>query len=170
MARLQVLNVKKVESQIKQDIRKALRSKELRDGVGEVVVNQIRQEKVPVTSKKTKKMREYFEKANSTHPDYERSYINITFTGELLSDLIKNVKAAFTGGKSEYVIEHSDKLHKKYLKPSGKPTKGSRVKYEKLQEYLREKGYDYLTLSEINIKRVTEFVKEKLFDMLKKRK
>lgn len=168
MAKVSVLNVKKVESKIKQDIRKVLRDKEVRTGVAEIVVDQIQKEKVPVTSEATKAWRKYLEQGNTTSNRYERPFINITFTGELLADLIKNIKASFTGGKSEYVIEHSDKKHKKYRKPNGKPLKGEAQSYKQIQGHLKRNGYEYLVFSNENLKRVIEFVKKTLFDKLKK--
>jgi len=170
MAKLEILNVKKVQTQIRQDIRKILRDKETRNGVGEIVVNGIRDTKFASAKKATKEWRKYLEKGNPTHEKYSRDKINITFTGELLNDLIKNVKAAFSGSKSEYVIEHSEKLHKKYKKPNGKPTKGKAQKYKAIQDFVEKLGYKYMVFSDKSKNNVLEFIRKKIIKTLKRRK
>lgn len=170
MAKLKITNLKQVQTKIRQDLTKILRSKEVRQTVGEIVVSQIQEEITPVTSEKTIAMRKYYEKKNKTSAKYMREFINITFTGELLNDLMKNVKARFTGGNSDYVIEHSDKTHKKYKKPNGKTTGGSPKKYKEIQGYLEKLGYDYLKFSDKSKERVIEFIKKSLFDGIKRRK
>jgi hypothetical protein len=170
MAKLKVLNVKKVESQIRQDIRKILRDKEVRDGVGKIVVDGIRDTNFADAGKATKAWRKYLEEKNPTHEKYSIEKINITFTGELLNDLIKNVKAAFTGSNSEYVIEHSEKLHKKYKKPNGKPTKGKAQKYKAIQKFIEKLGYEYMVFSDKSKDNVLEFIRKQIEKGLKRRK
>lgn len=168
MATLRLTNVKQLQSGIRKVVTKQARSKEVREAVGTSVVKQIQAERVPVTSEMTKKIRKYLELANKTDPAYNRNFINITFTGELLADLKRNVKASFTKSKITYVIEHSDKLHKKYKKPTiaqlktigggtkrrkkgavkrSRTFKGERKTYKQISDYVIAKGYKYLTFS-----------------------
>lgn len=167
MAKLKVKNLSKVQISIRKEITKALRDKDIRDGVGAIVVDQIQKEPIPVSSKVTLAWRKYLEKGNQVAKQYKRNFINITFTGELLADLKNNVKASFTAGKAEYVIEQSDKKHKKYKKPNGKTVKGERKTYKEISEFVIDKGYNYLTFSSKSKKRVIEFIKKELFKRLK---
>jgi hypothetical protein len=114
MAKIKVKNLNKVQSSLRKKIRKALRSPNIREGVGEIVVDQIQDDSVPVQSEATIAWRKYYEKANETSPRYNRSKINFTFTGDLLKDLMKNVKARFDLNRAEFIIEQSNKKHKKY--------------------------------------------------------
>lgn len=167
MAKLRVKNLNKVRTNIRKRVTKALRDKSIREGVGEIVVDQIQKEPVPVTSEATKSWRKYLEKNNPTSIRYNRRFINITFTGELLKDLMKNVKAKFSKGSVEYVIEHSDKKHKKYKKPNGRPLKGTRKSYSEISDFIIDKGYDYLTFSEKSKTRVIRFIRDKVGKLIK---
>jgi hypothetical protein len=165
--RVKVTGLSKIQSKLRREITKILRQKEVRQSVGRIVVSGIRSNSVPVQSQVTKAFRKYFEKYNKTHPDYRRSRINITFTGELLNDLQKNIKASTTAGKFDYIIEHSDKLHKRYK--TGKKRKGKksdRIAYSLISEYLIEKGYDYLQLDDKTINRVLRYINLKLLRQL----
>ena len=149
MAKLKIKNLRKVKTAIRKKVTKALRDPEIRKGVAEVVVKDIRETKIPVTSAATKAWRRYLEKGNTTSDDYSRSSINFTFTGALLDDLLKNVKARFKKGLAEIVLEHSSKFHLKYRKPNGQRVKGKRVTFKKIYEYLVKMNpkYDYLKVS-----------------------
>ena len=168
MAKLRIKNLRQVQTAIRKEITKGLRDPEIRKGVGEIVVEEIQANPVPVTSKVTKAWRKYLEQGNKTDSKYRRSQINITFTGELLEDLKNNVKARFGGGKAEYVIEQSNKKHRKYKSPSGKPLKGARQSYKNISEFIIKKGYNYLTFSSKSKKRVINFIRERLFKNLGK--
>lgn len=166
MTKLRITNLKQVQTSIRKEIIKVLRDESIRDNVGKIVVDEIRDEKFPVTSQVTKKWREYLEKGNKTHEKYNRNYINLTFTGELLNDLRGNIKARFTKGKAEYIIEHSNKKHNKYKKPSGKPLKGTKQSYKKIGEYLFLLGYPYLIFSNKSEKKVLKYIKEAILKRL----
>lgn len=165
MAKLTVKNLRQVQTKIRKDLTKTLRSKVVRDGVVDIVVDEIQKESSNASAV-TKKIRKYLERGNTTDPKYKRSKINITFTGELLRDLRKNIKARFTKGKAEYVIEHSGKKHKKYKNPKGKPI-GKVVSYKKINEYLKNLGYDYLTFSGKSKNKVLDFVRKAIRKSLK---
>jgi hypothetical protein len=167
MAKLKIKNLNQVQTSIRKQITKAARSPEIRKGVGEIIVDQIQKEPVPVTSKVTLAWRKYLEKANKTDSAYKRGSINITFTGELLADLKKNIKARIGAGKIEYVVEHSDKNHKKYKKPNGKLSKGAIKTYKDISELIIAKGYNYLTFSSKSKKRVLKFIQANIFRKLK---
>lgn len=167
MAKLKVKNLKQVQSKIRKSIIKAARSPEIKQGVADTVVDQIRKESTAVKSPATKAWRKYFEKKNRTHPSYNRDEINITFTGEQLDDLKKKPLVDTTGGKIEYTIQHTGGKHKKYKKPNGRLTKGTAKKYEEIRGYLKKIGYDYLTFSSKNKKRVIKFIRDNIFKNLK---
>ena len=165
MAKLKVKNLKQVTSSVRKFITKELRSKEIRQGVGEIVVKSIRAQRFRSLSSDESyyKWRKIYDnpKLNKTHPTYKRSKINITFTGELLEDLQKNVRANSTSGRFIYVIEHSDKLHKKYNGVSGKI--GSRSKYSDISDGIINKwGYNYLKFDDKTLAKVLSFVNKEI--------
>ena len=168
MAKLKIKNLKQVKSNIRKSIIRAARSKEIKQGVADTVVDQIRKEAINVRSSATKAWRKYLERGNQTHPDYDRDKINVTFTGEQLDDLKKNPLIDTTDGKIEYTIQHSKKgKHKKYKKPNGRLVKGSAKTYEEIRGYLKKLGYDYLTFSSKSKKRVIKFIRDNIFKNLK---
>lgn len=189
--RVKVTGLKNFQSQIVKEIRKILRDKTTRQSVGRIVVAGIRSSSFGEPSNVTMQFRKFFEQYNKTHPEYRRSNINITFTGELLNDLQKNVKADFGGGKNEYIIEHSGKLHKGYdsgearkkgkrkievTSLKSKKTRETRQKYSRqrisyqmISEYLIEKGYDYLQLNDATINRVLRYINIRLKGQLVKK-
>lgn len=148
-------------------INKTLRDKQLREDIGKIVESDIRETFKKIPSQATVKIREYYEKYNPTHPAYSRNRINITFTGELLADLIKNVKADTT--RIAFIVEHSDKKHKLYKlapksdlkrKVTRKPR--SRATYKEIQGYLAKLGYDYLEISPNAADKITDRLREVL--------
>jgi hypothetical protein len=167
MAKLKIKNLKQVQNKIRRDITKVLRAKEVRIGVGEIVVEHIQTDPVPVKSKATLAWRNYLEEANQTAKEYIPGMINMTFTGALMKDLKKNVKASFTGGKAEYVIEQSDKKHKKYKKPKGGLVKGTAQTFKEIGGHLFKLGYKYLTFSKASKADVLRFIKKEIGRRLK---
>ena len=166
MAKVKVGNLKKIKSQLRKEIIKGLRDKEVRREIGNFIAEGIKDNfNEPVTSKKTLAFRKYYERANTTDPKYNRLKINITFTGELLKDLMNNVKFKSTAGKASYEIGHSDKQHKLYKKPKGvkkrKKTKGKRERstYKEIQGYIEKNGYDYLDISEDLGRELVKFIR-----------
>jgi len=118
MATLKVLNSKKIQTSLRKRITKELRSKDIRTGVAEIIVDDIKSSNLGTPAKFTKEMREYYEQFNRTDPKYRRGKISANFTGELLQDLINNVKAKFGNGLATYILEHSEKGHEPYKQPS----------------------------------------------------
>jgi hypothetical protein len=193
MAKIKVTGVSKVQSALRKQITKILRDKETRQGVGEIVVNDIRDTDFGDASKFTKEMREYLEPHNKPlHPKYDPDKIKITFTGELLEDLQNNVRARTTNKSAEYVIEHSNKTHKPYKQPKGKakkfkdkkfkdtrfdPKTGKfkqtnkqvRVPYKFIStQLIKRLGYNYLKFSSKTEDKLIKFVRKQIFDKLSK--
>jgi hypothetical protein len=161
MATVKVKGLSQIQSNIRKFITKELRKKELRQGVGNLVVASIRAKSLGMPATSTRKWRKKYDSLNTTHPTYGRNKINITFTGELLEDLQKNVKSQSTGGKFVYVIKHSDKLHKKYNGVSGKI--GTRTKYSTISDGLINKwGYDYLTFDDKTLTKVVSYINKEI--------
>jgi hypothetical protein len=163
MAVLKVKNLKQVQNQIRRRITKQLRTKSMRDGVGQIVADEIQDSDFGRPSDSYYDWRSDNDGLNATHKKYDRDKINITFTGALLKDLATNVKLNSTAGKAEYVIEHSDKLHKAYKTKSGKT---KRVSFATISEGV-SKYYAYLTFSSKSKKKVLKFIKDNLFKQLK---
>ena len=161
-------------------ISRTLRNKALRNRVGIIVEQDIRKNFNETASPVTQKFREYFEKFNKTHPDYKRSKINITFTGDLLRDLANNVKADIRG--AAFVIEHSNKKHPNLKSGSGKKrtvqvtslkTKKTRNVEQKrthreISEFVKKKGYDYLYISDSAQLQIIALIKKVLLNNIEK--
>lgn len=166
MAKLTVTNLKQIKSSIRKQIIKAARDPDIRVGLGEIAVQDIKDSSLGSPAPTTIQHRKYLEKHNKMDPKYQRSNINVTLTGELLGDLQKNVKANTTGSQINYVISQSDKLHKKY---KGKKKRiGEKIKYSKISDYLiNDHGYDYLKFSDNTLKKMIELIRDKVFKNLK---
>lgn len=179
MAKLRVTNLKAVQSNVRKEITKAARAKEIRQGLGEIIVDHIRDNPLGSASPVTQDFREFYEQFNKTHPKYRRPQINITFTGELLEDLKNNVKVDTTSGEVKYIIEQSNKKHKNYRSGAGKKeddffkTKKVEVTslktrktrsvelqktHKQIGRYVEKKGYDYLTFDLKLLDKVLNFV------------
>jgi hypothetical protein len=163
--KIKVKNLKNVASKIRKDIIKALRDSDLREEIGQLYVDEVQKERKPAGNV-TQEFRKYLEKGNQTDSQYSRPNINITFTGEQLEDLKKNVRAKTTGSSASYEIAQSDKLHKKYKKPDGKNTKGKRQKFSEIAGHLKDKGYDYLSFKYFSN---VDGLKDKMIKLIKKR-
>lgn len=168
MAKVKITNLSQLGNNLRKQVTKTLRDESFRRGVGEIIVDQIQKEPIPVSSKATKEWRKYLEKGNRTSNRYNRNMINFTFTGEQLEDLRKNVKLSLNSGKAMFIIEQSDKLHSKYKKPDGKPVKGARRSYKEISDFIIAKGYNYMTFSRKSKDRVAKFIQERLFELLSK--
>lgn len=185
MATLKIKNLKQVETALRKRITKSLRSPEIRKGVAEIVVSDIKDSNLGTPAKFTKEMREYLEQFNKTDKKYNRNKISANFTGELLQDLINNIKAKFGDGKSEFIIEHSNKSHKPYKQGKGKAkfsknktvkdlrggkqiNRAVRVPYKFIStQLIKRLGYDYLKFNDKTQSKVIKFVREKIFKNLK---
>lgn len=163
MAKLKITNIKQVQTALRAKIRKELRKKQVSKGVATIVVEAIQNGDFGNPSEPYREWRRMNDGINKTDPKYRRRKINITFTGELLKDLIRNAKASFSDTKSEYIIEHSDKMHKPYRTKSGKTKK---VSYKDMSRGI-QKYYPYLTFSSKTKEKVLKFIKNKVFKNLK---
>ncbi len=189
--RVKVIGLKKVLSIIRKQIILELRSKEMRVGIAEIVIDSIRSNKIRVTSDITLAFREYFEQFNRTHPDYRRENINFTFTGKLLKDLENNVRLESKKSQYTFIFKQSDKIHPGYKFRSssgsafgaiknnksganiGKQKKGKSgttqgIAFSKITEYLNAKGYDYLNIDAETLTRSEKFIQNRLSIRLKK--
>jgi hypothetical protein len=144
-------------------INKMLRDPELRARVGSIVTEDIQKHFKQPASATTQRIRQYLEQYNMTDPRYQRSIINITFTGELMEDLANNVKADTT--KLQLVIDHSQKKHSLYITGKGKP-KGQRKTHKEISNHVRDLGYDYLQISDNASREILKAIKEKLLQTL----
>ena len=163
MARLRIKNLNQINTTLRKKITKALRSPTIRKGVGEVVVQDIRKASFGSPSKLYKKWRESNSQYNKLHPSYNLSNINITFTGELLNDLQKNMRVDTTGGGVEFVIEHSEGMHKPYKTKTGKTKSAS---YQDISAGV-SKLYKYLVFPSNTRKNVLKFIRENLSKLIK---
>jgi len=154
MATVKIGSIKGIKAKLRREITRQLRSRDSRDVVGRTIVDGIKDTTLAIaTSEATLAFRKYYEKANATDKKYDRTLIKAVFTGELLEDLVKNTKLKTSDGNISYLVEHSDKLHKKYKKPAVKrkrKKKGAvskRQTYKTIQGYLSDLGYKYLDVS-----------------------
>lgn len=166
MARIRVSGLKGIKSSIRKEITKELRAKELRQTMGALVAESIKDNPQGSASKGTVKWRKRYERLNATDPKYNLLTINFTFTGELLEDLKKNVRVATERGKIIFTFANSDKRHRKYQGVTKKI--GSRSKYSEIEKGLRDLDYDYPRLEDGVIEKITKFVREKILTALRK--
>jgi len=186
MATVEIKGIKELTKRFKLGakiaISKTLRSKDLRNSIGNVVENDIRKNFNEKASSVTQSFREYFEQFNSTHPDYKRSKINITFTGDLLRDLATNVK--FNVPKGLLVIAHSDKKHKRLNDPaktfSSKTAEVSSLKTKKVRKVtiaashkdiskaIQKRGFDYIKITPDAERQIIVLIQKTLLNNLRK--
>lgn len=167
---------KLTKRQLQARFRKAARDKDLREKIGQVVVNDIQSRNYRTLSSKEPYFK-FREKVKNKDRKYKKRKINITLTGELLRDLVNNVKTSFETGKIAWVFEHSNKRHKayqleieyttkrgkkkkktrrtggrviKYSDLKTKKTRSKRVgpKYKDIQTGLESYGYNYLSITD----------------------
>lgn len=161
MAKVKIKNLRQVQANIRKLITKAARDPELRAEIGEVVVEEIKNTDLGRPAKSTIEWRRRYETTNTVDDKYRRNKIKALFTGELLKDLIRNVKLKTTKGLIEYKIEHTDKSHKKY-KGIKKARIGSGAKYKTIQQGLLALGYDYLDLKDSSVRKVVALIRKRL--------
>lgn len=167
MAKVKILNIDKVSTSLKKEIKLAARSEDLRQSIGETVVKDIKKKNFGTPQESTIKWRKKNEKFNQTDPSYGRSRINITFTGELLEDLKNNVRTDTTGGEIKFEIGHSSKLHKKYNKQGGKAG-GKRSTYQEISSGIIDKwGHNYLKFSDKTLRKVLKLVRSTILRKVK---
>lgn len=158
------INPKILKRKINIAITKLLQSKELREKIGKTIVEAIKDKSMGSAAYSTKKWRERYEKLNKTDPKYSRSKINATFTGELLNDLMTNVKA--NTPKKQFIVGNSSKLHKKYQGVTKKI--GSRSPYKEIAKGLiNDLGYDYLEVSDDTREKIIKLIRKEITKILK---
>jgi hypothetical protein len=187
MARVTIRNLnqlrKKLNSKFKVVINKTLRDKGLRLKIGRIIEADIRKNfNKTVKSDATLAFRKYFEQYNETHPTYNRSKINITFTGELLNDLATNVLADTTN--LGFIIGHSDKKHSFYktagkskrrtvavtsLKTRKTTNRAVKKTHKEISDYIiKDHGYEYLEVTDDAKDKIIKLVKDSIFDNIKR--
>lgn len=187
MAKLKILNAKQIQTHIRKMITKEMRAKEVSRGVANIVVDDIKDSKLGTPAPFTKDMRAYLEQTNKTDPKYKRSKISANFTGELLQDLISNVRTSITKGDIFFVLEHSNKSHKQYKQPKGKSrfskkkthketrfdkktgtnktvNRATKIPYKFIStQLIKRLGYDYMKMSVATKAKVTAFIRKKIY-------
>ena len=158
-------NLRKVQSTIRKEIIKSLRDDDIRKEIGKAIVQDIKDNPVGPPAEATLEWRRRYDQLNITDPAYKRSQINFTFTGELLADLLNNIKLSTKDGIS-YIVENSKKLHKKYRKKKGTIGK-SRSSFSEIAEGLRGHGYTYPDISEKARKSIVKKIRETILEKLK---
>lgn len=168
MAKVKIKGVeaaaKKLSINLRVQVLKMFRNPLIRKQVGEIIIEDIK-DNVNFKSPEefTLKWRKRYDPLNKTDPKYSRNKLNATFTGELLEDLKNNVRADTKN--LSFVVEHSNKKHKKYQGVTKKI--GSRSKYSDISEGLVDKlGYDYFKLTDEARDKITKLVREELFKLL----
>lgn len=168
MATIKIKNLESVEKavslKLRVAIRKMLRSKQVRNTIGAIIIADIKENiSFGRPSPSTINWRRRYDSLNSTDPAYKRNKINAVFTGELLNDLATNVKADTIA--SSFVLEHSSKKHKKYQGVTKKI--GSRSSYSDISKGIIEKlGYDYLKITRKGQFKITKFIKSELLKLI----
>ena len=168
MATIKLKNLKNVQRDVafklKVKIRQLLRSNQVRNVVGAMVIKDIKDNiTFGAPEKSTLRWRERYDPLNTTDPAYSRTKLNAVFTGELLNDLATNVKADTIS--SSFVIEHSNKKHKKYQGVTKKI--GSRSSYSDISKGLIEDlRYDYLKISKQGRTKITAYIKSELLKLI----
>lgn len=190
MARIKIKGIdevsKRLSTNLKIELNKVFRSPELRNFIGDAIVDDIRKNYSKQPSDVTLAFREFYEQFNATHPEYVRSKINITFTGKLLEDLAKNVKS--NTNELTFVVAHSKKKHPGYKSGTGEKVRGKKVmvtslkskktrqlgttfskqqkSYEEISGYLVGMGYDYFIVTQKTSDKIVNKVREELFKLL----
>jgi hypothetical protein len=175
MAKVKVLNLEKIRSDIRKKIALGLRDEEIRKGIGEIIVQDIKETKdFGTPAESTIKWRERYEKSNTTDEFYNRNKLNATFTGELLEDLKNNVRLNSTKGAIAFEITQSSKFHKPYKSPSKKTKSRSksnvtRPKYSDIQNWMiNNYGYNYLKIEDFTVRKLVAFIRNTLEKILVK--
>ena len=168
MAQIKIKGVQELAKQLNRNIKiqinKLFRDKDLRNKIGMMVVADIKKNfKGRNAADSTIEWRKIYEQYNTTDPAYDRKKAKAIFTGELLNDLAKNVKGITT--IKAFEISHSSKLHKKYQGVTKKI--GKRIPYDKLSEILvNDLKIDYFVLSKKAQKEISGIVKDRIVQLL----
>jgi len=161
--RLVKKSLNNVKSSLQKEIIKNLRDKEIREKLGEIHVESIKDDYRPA-AEKTIEWRERYDSLNKTDPSYSRFFVNFAFTGQLLEDLKKNVRLDRQGGLIRFIFGNSKKKHKKY---QGKTKKiGSASPMDEIESGLNKLGYNN-EIKEDAKKEMTSFIKDFLIKKLR---
>lgn len=169
MAKVKVKGIQELARKLNANLRiatnKLFRDKGIREKIGSIVVSDIKKNvSFGSPAKSTIKTRKYLEKFNTTDSAYSRNKLNAVFTGELLKDLQNNVIG--NTNDLEFIVEHSDKKHKKYKSKNG--SFGKSIAFDKLSSILIDDlGYDYLQLTDKAKKKIANLIRDRFFDLLK---
>ena len=167
MARVNIKGTKelanKLNRQLRIELNKLFRDKNLRMLVGEIVVADIKKNvNFGAAADSTVRTREYLDRFNKTDRAYVKSDIKAVFSGKLLEDLKKNVKGFPT--ESTFEIAHSEKKHPGYKTANGRTSK---IDYQELSDILIDDlGYNYIQLSDKARSKIAKAVKDKFFRLL----
>jgi hypothetical protein len=166
MAKVKVKGFKELRNLVgrraKIAINKTIRDKTLRDKIGVLIVDYIRNNFSEVPAPATIAIRQYLEQFNTTHPTYKRRKINVTFSGALLDDLKNNVKADTT--QLAIVIEHSQKKHPGYKTGSGKT---KRVSFSLINQYLvNDMNYDYIKVDDKTKDKIVKLIRKEILNSI----
>lgn len=156
---------KRLNSKIVIEINKIFSNKNIIKIIAEIIVTDIKNnyERIQGPSKSTIFQRIYLEKYNNTDKAYRRSKIKAVFTGELLEDLKNNIKGSPT--EKKFILEHSDKLHSKYLGKSG--LIGNNISYKNLSKILvNDLGINYFALTDKAKREINNIIKNEIRKLL----
>jgi hypothetical protein len=156
---------KKLNSNLRIQSNKLFRDKDLRAKIGSMIVADIKKNvDMGAASKATIESRKRLEQTNNTDSAYKRGRIKAVFTGELLKDLGSSVVGVPT--KSQFEVEHSSKLHKKYKGKNG--AIGKRIAFDKLSSILiDDMGYNYIKLSDKAQKDIANLIRDRFLSLLR---
>ena len=143
--------IKLTKAQIKRRFRQIAREKEIREEVGKILVEDIQKRNYRSVDKNEPyaKKRERIQGKSKQHKPRK---INLTVTGELLQDIVNNVKTKIEKGVISFVFEHSNKRHKPYKERIDYVTK----KGEKKSKFkTRRRRIDYTDLETKQVKKKT---------------
>ncbi len=187
--------VKLTKAQIKRRFRQIAREKEIREEVGKMLVEDIQSRNYRSVDK-NEPYGKYRDRIQGKSGKHKPRKINMTITGELLQDIINNVKTSFKNGKIAYIFEHSNKKHKPYrvrvdyttkkgekkskiktqtrkvdysdLETRGLKKKTVRTSYKVIQKGQESNGYDYLSLTDKMRLKIVKKVSKLIIKTLRK--
>jgi len=168
MARVKLKGIQELSQRLNADLRikmnRLFRNESIRLQVGRIIVDDIKENvNFGSPAESTLKWRKRYDRINNTDPAYDRGKLNATFTGELLEDLVKNIRANPT--EMSYTVEHSNKKHSKYQGVTKKI--GSMTPYNEISKYLIDDlGYDYFKLTPNAKAEIVNLIREEFFKLL----
>lgn len=158
-------DIKNVEASVRSAFEKAIRSKQMLNEVGQVVVEDVveqtrrREKSIPNKLKDLKLLKESWIRRktklaqyNNADPEYQEGRSNLTFTGQLLNSF----KWAVTGpGKLKLFF---DGIHKPYKDKDGKAV-GKPITNEELAGYVAKQGRPFVGVRPVIERRIGRIVR-----------